>query len=70
MVLKTAVLRLTLGACCVMTATACSKDPEVAKREFVASGDRYVSEGKLSEAVVEYRNAWQQDTRYGEARFK
>src|SRR5688500_3787679 len=54
----------------VMAVSACSKDPEVAKREFLASGDRYFAEQKFAEAVVEYRNAIQQDPRFGEARFK
>jgi tetratricopeptide (TPR) repeat protein len=49
---------------------ACGKDPEVAKREFLRSGDKYVAEGKLNEASIEYRNAIQQDPRFGEARFK
>ena len=48
----------------------CSKDPEVAKRDFVRSGDGYIAQKKLREAVVEYRNAIQQDPRFGEARIK
>jgi tetratricopeptide (TPR) repeat protein len=49
---------------------ACSKDPEVAKREYVRSGDQYVAQKKYKEAVIEYRNAVQQDPRFGEARLK
>src|SRR5688572_7136581 len=49
---------------------ACSKDPEVAKREYVRSGDAYFAEKKYKEAVIEYRNAVQQDPMFGEARFK
>lgn len=48
----------------------CSKDPEVAKREFAASGDAYFQQKKYAEAVIEYRNAIQQDPRFGEARLK
>ena len=47
----------------------CGKDPEVAKREFLRSGQQYVAAGKYKEAVIEFRNAVQQDPRYGEARF-
>lgn len=54
----------------VIVAAACAKDPEIAKREFVASGDRYVQQGKYKEAVVQYRNAVQQDPLYGAARLK
>ena len=48
----------------------CSKDPEVAKREFAANGDAYVKQQKYAEAAIEYRNAIQQDPRFGEARLK
>lgn len=48
----------------------CSKDPEVAKREFVKSGDNYIAQKKTREAIVEYRNAIQQDPRFIEARQK
>ena len=33
----------------VVAASACSKDPEVAKREYLASGDRYFAEKKFAE---------------------
>src|SRR5215510_13019569 len=49
---------------------ACSKDPEVAKREYVRSGDAYVAKKQYKEAVIEYRNAVQLDPKYGEARAK
>ena len=58
------------AAATLIAATACSKDPEVAKREYLESGDRYAAAKKYNEAVVEYRNAIQQDPRFGEARFK
>lgn len=48
----------------------CSTDPEIAKREYVKSGDRYVERHKYREAVVQYRNALQRDARFGEARYK
>ena len=53
-----------------LAAAACAKDPEFAKQEYLKSGDRYVAEQKYSEAVVQYRNAIQQDARFGEARLK
>jgi len=48
----------------------CSKDPEAAKREYVASGERFAAEGKDAEAIIQYQNALQQDPRFGEARLK
>ena len=57
-------------AAVLLTTAACSKDPEVAKREYVRSGDTYVANKQYREAIVEYRNAVQQDPRFGEARSK
>ena len=48
----------------------CARDPEVAKREYVESGDRFLREKKVKEAIVQYRNALKQDPRFGEARFR
>ena len=48
----------------------CSADPEVAKREYLKSGNDYMAQGKTAEAIIQYRNAIQQDARFGEARFK
>ena len=60
----------TAALAAVLLAAACGKDPEVAKREFVKSGDAYVAQKKYSEAVIQYRNAVQADARFGEARKK
>ncbi len=49
---------------------ACSRDPQVAKREYVDSGDKLSAEGKLTEASIQYRNAVALDNADGEARFK
>jgi putative PEP-CTERM system TPR-repeat lipoprotein len=49
---------------------ACTSDPASSKRRYQSSGDRYASAGKHREAVLEYRNALQQDPRDGEIRTK
>jgi tetratricopeptide (TPR) repeat protein len=49
---------------------ACERDPELAKREYLRNGDTYVSQNKLREATIEYRNAVGVDSRFGEARLK
>ena len=64
------VLALACCALCALWADGCSKDPEVAKREFLKSGDDYVAQGKLNEAVIQYRSAVNQDQRFGDARYK
>ena len=61
---------LTAACVCFVVISGCSKDPEVAKREYVRSGDQYVAQKKHKEALIEYRNAIQQDPRFGEARLK
>lgn len=48
----------------------CSKDPQKSKQAFLENGDRYASEKKYPEAILEYRNAIAQDPKFGEARFK
>ena len=47
-----------------------SRDPEIAKREYLASGDQFLSQQKIREAIVQYRNALAQDPKFGEARYK
>src|SRR5262245_51044222 len=49
---------------------ACATDPQKAKVAYVASGDQYLAEKKFPEAIIQYRNAVQQDPRFGEARLK
>src|SRR5690606_15258169 len=44
--------------CAAALAAGCaSKDPEIAAREYVASGDGYAQQKKFQEAIIEYRNA-------------
>ena len=51
-------------------AVGCSRDPEARKASYMASGDRYLADSKLREAVVEYRNAVQVDQRFGPGRVR
>lgn len=57
-------------ACLAVSAvlsTSCSRDVEKAKREHVERGDRYMTDKNVEAAIIEYRNAVQQDPRFGEA---
>jgi len=45
----------------------CSRDPEVVKRRYLESGNKYMKEGKLKEASIMYRSAIKRDPRFGEA---
>lgn len=56
-----------LAIALLVCAAGCTgRDPEVAKREHVSAGDRYLAAGKPREAVIEYRKAAQLDARWAE----
>src|SRR5262249_50052710 len=48
----------------------CRRSPETLKREYVKSGDEYLAKKQYNDAIIQYRNAIQQDDHYGEARAK
>ncbi|MBS1856297.1 MAG: tetratricopeptide repeat protein [Acidobacteria bacterium] len=50
--------------------TACSRDPQVVKKRYFESGNRYFEKGRYKEASIQYRNALKRDQRYGEAHYK
>jgi tetratricopeptide (TPR) repeat protein len=58
------------AALAVFTMAGCRKDPEVAKRDYVRSGDEFVRQQKYREAIVQYLNAERIDPRFAEARSK
>lgn len=49
---------------------ACSRDPNVVKRKYLESGNRYFEGGKYREASIMYRSALRKDARYGEAYYR
>ena len=50
--------------------TACSSDPEAAKQKSFARAEQYFADQKYDEAIIEYRNALQEDPKFAAARFK
>jgi tetratricopeptide (TPR) repeat protein len=54
----------------LLAGASCSRDPEVAKRKYLESGNRYFGRGKFSEASIMYRSALKKDVRYGEAYYR
>jgi tetratricopeptide (TPR) repeat protein len=50
--------------------TACHRDPQKLKKEYLASGDSLVAKKDYTGAIIQYRNAVAQDGFYGEARAK
>ena len=49
--------RLLAIAFVAVLSLSCSRDPEIAKREYLASGDQFLSQKQVKEAIVQYRNA-------------
>src|SRR6516165_8843028 len=48
----------------------CSRDPKVARKRYLDSGNRYFDKGKYKEARIMYMDALQKDMRYGPAYYK
>jgi tetratricopeptide (TPR) repeat protein len=52
---------------CVVAVSACTRNAEQAKRDYIERGDKYASENNLDAAIIEYRNAIQRDPKFAEA---
>jgi tetratricopeptide (TPR) repeat protein len=48
----------------------CNRDPNVAKKRYVETGNKYFKSGKYKEALIMYRNALKRDLKYGEAYYR
>ena len=48
----------------------CSRDPNVRKQKYLQSGEKYLSKGKLNEAIIEFRNALEIDPRFAAAHYQ
>ena len=56
-------------SCGLALLTACT-NTDVAKQQHFDSGKQFLSAGKHQEAIIEFRNALQQDPRFGQARYQ
>ncbi len=59
-----------LAAVCALGLVSCSRDPEVVKRKYLESGNRYFEKKQYKEASIMYRQALRKDPRYGEAYYR
>jgi tetratricopeptide (TPR) repeat protein len=57
-------------AAALLTLVSCSRDPNVAKRRYLESGNRYFDRGKYKEAAIMYSDALQKDRLWGPAHYK
>src|SRR5271157_3872613 len=61
---------LAVVAVALLALSSCNRDPNVAKKRYVESGNKYFEKGKYREAILMYRDALQKDRRYGEAHYR
>jgi tetratricopeptide (TPR) repeat protein len=57
-------------AIALMALSSCSRDPNVAKKRYLDSGNKYFDKGKYREAILMYRDALQKDKKFGEAHYR
>jgi tetratricopeptide (TPR) repeat protein len=62
--------RIFIFLCLALTLVSCSRDPQVVKKKYLESGDKYFDRGKFKEASIMYKKAINTDPKYGEAYFK
>jgi tetratricopeptide (TPR) repeat protein len=64
-------VRLTsIALMALLSLVSCNRDPNVAKKRYLESGNKYFEKGKYKEARIMYRDARQKDGRYGPAYYR
>jgi len=63
-------IHLFAAAAALLTLVSCSRDPNVVKRRYLESGNRYFDRGKYKEAAIMYADALQKDRLWGPAHYK
>ncbi len=63
-------LRVLITFVAALALVSCSRDPNVAKRRYLQSGDKYFANAKYKEARIMYSDAIQKDRRFGPAYYK
>ena len=66
--MKTRLYPLLIAA--LLAGAGCSRDPQVAARKYLESGNRYFNNGKYSEASIMYRSALRKYAMFGEAYYR
>lgn len=68
---RSVAVRLLLG-CSLLASllTGCSRDPNVRKQKYFDSGGKYYADGKYREAIIQYSNAVQIDSRFAAAHYQ
>src|SRR6185503_12551231 len=53
-----------------LTLVSCNRNPEVAKKKYLESGNKYFANGKFKEARIMYKDAIQKDRLFGPAYYR
>jgi len=53
-----------------LTLVSCRRDPNVAKKHYLESGNKYFDHGRYKNAAIQYQNAIKNDRKYGPAYYK
>ena len=53
-----------------LTLVSCRRDPNVAKKQYLESGNKYFDHGRYKNAAIQYQNAVKIDRKYGPAYYK
>ena len=68
---QSSIFRLVLAVGLIATVfVGCSRDPNVRKQKYYESGQRYFDKGQYREAAIQYKNAIQIDSTYGNAHYQ
>lgn len=62
--------QVTVVVLLALTLVSCRRDPNVAKKQYLESGNKYMDRGRLKEAAIQYQNAVKIDPKYGPAYYK
>src|SRR5262245_44432924 len=54
----------------LFTLVSCSRNPDVAKRRYLESGNKYFDKGQFKQARIMYKDAIQKDRLFGPAYYK
>src|SRR5580698_3542176 len=53
-----------------LTLVSCKRDPNVAKKQYLESGNKYFEHARYKNAAIQYQNAIKIDRKYGPAYYK
>ena len=59
-----------LLGCLALVLLGCSQDPEATKQKHFSRGEKYLSQEKVDEAIIEFKNALQADPKFADGHYR